>query len=132
MKCNFFMEYRVLQSVLCKYNYPFDKNSGLKLNINQINTQINMKQSRKPGVNELLIAKLNYCLLLHFYLFSVLLSSHYTPANVSTYQRCWHIKIHLPGLQISIGHRTMIDRNKCLTNLKLFQSDIVSKRKIKT
>ena len=36
------------------------------------------------------------------------------------------------GLEISVGHRTMTDRNKCLTNLKLFQSDIVSKRKIKT
>ena len=37
------------------------------------------------------------------------------------------------GLQISVGHRTMTDRNKCLTDLKLFQSDIiVSERKIKT
>ena len=38
------MEYQVLQSgVICKYNYPPHKNSGLKLNINKINTQINMK-----------------------------------------------------------------------------------------
>ena len=37
-----------------------------------------------------------------------------------------------PGLQISVGYRTMTDRNKCLTDLKPFQSDIVSKRKIKT
>ena len=36
------------------------------------------------------------------------------------------------GLQLSVGHRTMNDRNKCLTDLKLFQSDIVSERKIKT
>ena len=36
------------------------------------------------------------------------------------------------GLQISVSHRTMTDRNKCLTDLKLFQSDIVSERKIKT
>ena len=35
-------------------------------------------------------------------------------------------------LQIRVGHWTMTGRNKCLTNLKLFQSDIVSKRKIKT
>ena len=38
----------------------------------------------------------------------------------------------IAGLQISIGHRTMTDRNKCLTDLKLFQSDIASERKIKT
>ena len=37
-----------------------------------------------------------------------------------------------PGLQISIGHRTMTDSNKCLADLKLFKSDIVSERKIKT
>ena len=36
------------------------------------------------------------------------------------------------GLEISIGHWTMTDSNKCLTDLKLLQSDIVSKRKIKT
>ena len=36
------------------------------------------------------------------------------------------------GLEISVGHRTMTDRNKCLTKLKLFQSDIMSERKIKT
>ena len=38
----------------------------------------------------------------------------------------------ITGLQISVGHRTMTDSNKCLTNLKLFQSDIVSERKIIT
>ena len=37
-----------------------------------------------------------------------------------------------PGLQMSIGHQTMTDRNNRLTDLKLFQSDIVSERKIKT
>ena len=36
------------------------------------------------------------------------------------------------GLEISVGHQTMTDSNKCLTNLKLLQSDIVSERKIKT
>ena len=36
-----------------------------------------------------------------------------------------------PELDISIGHQTITDMNKCWTNLKLFQSDIVSKRKIK-
>ena len=35
-------------------------------------------------------------------------------------------------LEISKGHRLVTDRNKCLTDLKLFQSDIVSERKIKT
>ena len=30
------------------------------------------------------------------------------------------------GLEISVGHRTMTDSNKCLTDLKLFQLDIVS------
>ena len=34
------------------------------------------------------------------------------------------------GLEISVGHQTMTDSNKCLTNLKLLQSDIVSERKI--
>ena len=36
------------------------------------------------------------------------------------------------GLEISVGYRTMTGRNKCLTDLKLLQSDIVSERKIKT
>ena len=36
------------------------------------------------------------------------------------------------GLEISVGHRTMTDSNKCLTDLKLLQSDMVSERKIKT
>ena len=39
---------------------------------------------------------------------------------------------HTTGLQISVSCRTMTNRNKCLTDLKLFQSDIVSERKIKT
>ena len=37
------MGYQVLQGVIYKYNYPPNKISGLKVNINQINTQINMK-----------------------------------------------------------------------------------------
>ena len=45
----------------------------------------------KAGINGFFIAKLNYCFLFHFYLFYVLLSSHYICANLLTYQRCWHI-----------------------------------------
>ena len=52
--------YQVLQSVICKYNDPLCKNSGLKLNINKINTQIE--------IDGLFITKLKYCLLFHFYL----------------------------------------------------------------
>ena len=37
------MGYPVLQSAICKYNYPPHKNSGLKLNIDKINTQFKMK-----------------------------------------------------------------------------------------
>lgn len=37
-----------------------------------------------------------------------------------------------PGLEISVFHQTMTDRNKGLTDLKLFHSDIISERKIKT
>ena len=37
------------------------------------------------------------------------------------------IKILKPaGLEISVGHRTVTDSNKCLTDLKLLQLDIVS------
>ena len=43
MICYFFMEYQVPPSVICKYNYPPPKNPGLRLNINKINTRINMK-----------------------------------------------------------------------------------------
>ena len=35
------------------------------------------------------------------------------------------------GLEISVGHQTMTDSNKCLTDLKLLQSDIMSKKKNK-
>ena len=37
-----------------------------------------------------------------------------------------------PGLEISVFHQTMTDRNKGLTDLKLFHLDIISKRKTKT
>ena len=40
-------------------------------------------------------------------------------------------KVPDAGLQISVGHQTMTDR-KSLTDLKLFQWDIVSQRKIQT
>ena len=64
------MGYQVLHSVIYKYNYPPHKNSGLKLNINKINTQINMKnQSGKPRTDQLFITKVKYCLLFHFYPF---------------------------------------------------------------
>ena len=43
MICKLVMGYQVLQSVICKYYFPPQKNSGLKVNINKINTQINMK-----------------------------------------------------------------------------------------
>ena len=38
-----FKGYEVLQSVIPNYTYPPHKNAGLRLNINKINTQINMK-----------------------------------------------------------------------------------------
>ena len=38
-----FKGYQVLQSVTSKCNCPPHKNSGLGLNINKINTQIDMK-----------------------------------------------------------------------------------------
>ena len=37
----------------------------------------------------------------------------------------------LARLEKSVGHQTITDRNKCLTDLKLFQSGIVSERKMK-
>ena len=43
MICKFAIGYQVLQNVICKYNFPPHENPGLKLNINEINTQINMK-----------------------------------------------------------------------------------------
>ena len=49
----------------------------------------------RPGINGLFMATLNYCLLFHFYLFSVSISSYYIPADLLTYQRWWHIKINL-------------------------------------
>ena len=45
------MGYQVLQSVICKYNYPPHKNSGLRLNTNKINTQINMKKPKRKAWN---------------------------------------------------------------------------------
>ena len=35
----------------------------------------------------------------------------------------------ISGLEISVGHQTMTNSNKCLTDLKLLQLDIVSERK---
>ena len=48
----------------------------------------------------------------------------------SVWSYTWYLAVS--GLQISIGHQTITNRNKCLTDMKLFQSDIVSERKIKT
>ena len=50
-----------------------------------------------PRINGNLTMKLNYCLLFHFYLFLVLLSSHYIHANLLTHQRFWHINVNLPS-----------------------------------
>lgn len=36
-----------------------------------------------------------------------------------------------PGLEISVFHRTMTNRNKGFTDLKLFHLDIVAERKTK-
>ena len=45
------MGYQVLRCVIYKYNYPPHKNAGLKLNVNEINAQINMKQSNWKAWN---------------------------------------------------------------------------------
>ena len=60
---------------------------------------------------------------INFFVFIVLNSNYFG-----------HIQIYFKptGLEISIGHWAMTDSNKCLTDLKLLQSDIVSERKIKT
>ena len=36
--------YYLIRKLICKYNYTPHKNASLKLNINKINTQTNMKQ----------------------------------------------------------------------------------------
>ena len=93
MICKFLMGYQVLQSVICKYNYPPHKNSGLKLNINKRNTQINMKQSHWKAWNWWTFHNKTKALFtVPFLSFSVLLSSLYIPANLLTCQRCCHVK----------------------------------------
>ena len=48
------MGYQVLQSVICKYNFHPHRNSGLRFNINKINTQLKWNnQIGKPGINDL-------------------------------------------------------------------------------
>ena len=84
----FWLDNRCCNSVI--YKYP----SGFKLNINKKMLKLIWNnQIGKLRINGLFIATLNY-IPFHFYLFSVLVS-YYIPANLLTYQRCWHVKINL-------------------------------------
>ena len=103
--------------------------SKLQLNLirNNITRSLNIQETNKIDVS--------YCLLSNIWavlpksrrlkaLHSKMLYFCYVPARF--------ISPVTAGLQISAGHRKMTDRNKCLTDLKLLQSAIVSERKIKT
>ena len=91
----------MLKSVIYKYNYPPHKKLRTQININKINTQINVKWSNWKAWNWLIFhSKTEVLFTVPFLSFSVLLSSLYIPANLLTYQRCWHIKIKLLSLLI--------------------------------
>ena len=95
------MGYQVLQSAIYKYNHPPHKNSRLKSNITKINTQINMKQSNwKAWIWWTFHNKSKVLFTVSFSSFSILLPFLCIPANLLTYQRCWHIKINLLSLLI--------------------------------
>ena len=104
----------------------------------------NNKQNRSSLTENFLVA---LCSLRNFTIISItfknlvktfLFSSQLCPQNFNgkcseTQESSYVISISFAAteLKISVGHWTMTDKNKCLTDLKLFQSEIVSERKIK-
>ena len=72
------------------------------------NSQIEM-----PKINWLFTTKLNYCLLFHFCLCSVLLFSHYTHANLLTYQMFLNININLLSVLIYLINITLMKFQLC-------------------
>ena len=93
-----------------------------------------------------------YCVLIELHAFSsinfenrlISYISEHCFLRILTGKKHHQIKLHclqkvqilafglLAGLEISVGHQTMTDSNKCLTDLKLLYSDIMSERKTKT
>ena len=108
------MGYQVLQCNLYKYNYPLHKTSGLNLNINKINSQINMRYSNWKAWNWWTFHNKTKVLFTEQFLsFSILLSSLYVRANLLTYQTCWHIKINLLSLLIYLIKLNLIFHVYC-------------------
>ena len=76
-------------------------------------------------INGILTVKLNHCLLFHFYLIFVLLSSPYIHANHLTYQRFCHTNINLSSVLIYFINIILMKFQVCYNFISFLILEIV-------
>ena len=108
--------------IISKYNYPPQKNAGLKYKWNKYSKLTWNNQMRKPGIKGLFITKLNYCLLFHFYLFFL-----YSYLLIIYQLFFWHIKgVDLLSLLIYSIKLSLMKLQVCHNFISFFILPIVT------